>query len=329
MDAFSGIGAVDQRLDIVVVLDRTRVILQVGAIAFDVVPECGKVVVLHFGEHIGHDRDLLDVPLAGRIRRPIGFAHLHRHELGHVEARLGNSQGERGHGLAFGLVDVVAHTIGKRQDRSDADDTDRAREGSQEGAALLGHQVIEGKGKRRHEGHGRILLPALRRVSVELRLHFFVGICTNRRIGALSGPIPSITFLLGKLRAFRSGKGRGVVGDAPVRQADNAVRITLGKFRVVGNHDDQAVLGDFGKKVHHLDAGFRIQGAGRFVSKHDIGVVDERTGNRNALHLTTGKLVGFLVDMLAQTDALERPSCTLLALFGVHSGKRKRQLHVG
>ena len=37
----------------------------------------------------------------------------------------------------------------------------------------------------------------------------------------------------------------GVVGDLTVLETDDAVGVLLGELRVVGDHDDQAVVGHF------------------------------------------------------------------------------------
>ncbi len=97
----------------------------------------------------------------------------------------------------------------------------------------------------------------------------------------------------------------------------------------MGDHDNQAVLGDFGEQVHNLDAGLGVKGAGGLVGEQNLGVVDEGAGNGHALHLSAGKLAGLFVGMLREADAVELFERTPLALLGGHARKRQRQLDVG
>ena len=97
---------------------------------------------------------------------------------------------------------------------------------------------------------------------------------------------------------------------------------------IVRDHDDQAVACNILEQVHDLHGRCRIQGAGRLVCQHDLGVVDQGTGNRHALHLSTRKLARALVNMLAQADFLQRLARTLAAFGMSHARERERQLHV-
>ena len=124
-------------------------------------------------------------------------------------------------------------------------------------------------------------------------------------------------------------EGVGVGRDDAVREVHDAICVLLRKFRVVRNHDDQTIVGDLGEQVHDLNARFGIERAGGLVCQQDLGVVDKRAGDGDALHLTAGKLAGALVDVVAEADLLQRLDGTLLALLRGDAGKRQGELDVG
>ena len=97
---------------------------------------------------------------------------------------------------------------------------------------------------------------------------------------------------------------------------------------IVRDHDDQAIARNLLEQVHDLYGRCRVQGAGRLVCQHDLGVVDEGASNGHALHLSARKLARALVHMLAQANCLKRLARTLTTLGMAHTRKRKRQLHV-
>ena len=91
-----------------------------------------------------------------------------------------------------------------------------------------------------------------------------------------------------------------------VGQVHDAGGVLFGQLGVVRDHDDQAVVCDFGEQVHDLDARFGIERARGFVGQQDFGVVDEGAGDGHALHLAAGQLAGLLVDVVAQAHLLQR-----------------------
>ena len=100
------------------------------------------------------------------------------------------------------------------------------------------------------------------------------------------------------------------------------------QLRIVRDHDDQAVARHVLEQIHDLHGRRRVQGPGRLVSQHDLGIVDQGTGDGHALHLSARKLARALVNVLAQADFLQRLARTLAALGMPHARERKRQLHV-
>ncbi len=55
--------------------------------------------------------------------------------------------------------------------------------------------------------------------------------------------------------------------------------------------------------------GFVIEGAGRLVADDDFGIVDEGTGDGDALLLAAGKLAGQGGVALAEADVIEHFPC--------------------
>ena len=96
----------------------------------------------------------------------------------------------------------------------------------------------------------------------------------------------------------------------------------------MGDHDDQAVLGNLLEQVHDLHGSGRVEGAGGLVGKENLRVVDEGAGNGHALHLAAGKLARALVHVLAQADALQGLLGATLALGAADAREREGQLDV-
>ena len=75
--------------------------------------------------------------------------------------------------------------------------------------------------------------------------------------------------------------------------------------------------------VHNLNAGLGVKRARRFVGKDDFGVVHQGTCDGDALHLAAGKLVGLLVHVFAQANALKRLDGAAASLGTLDAGKRE------
>ena len=97
----------------------------------------------------------------------------------------------------------------------------------------------------------------------------------------------------------------------------------------MGDHDDEAVVGDFGEQVHDLDARLGIERAGGLVGKEDFRVVDEGAGDGDALHLAAGKLARLLVDVVGKPHLPQGFDGARAALGARHARKRERELDVG
>ena len=63
-----------------------------------------------------------------------------------------------------------------------------------------------------------------------------------------------------------------------------------------------AALGELFHHQQHLAGQFRIERRGHLVEQHHLGLHGERTGDRDALLLATGEVVGIAVELLGEAD---------------------------
>ena len=96
-----------------------------------------------------------------------------------------------------------------------------------------------------------------------------------------------------------------VRNNAPISKFHDARGILMGQFRVVSDHNYQALAGHLLQQVHHLHRRGGVQCASGLVGQHNFGVIDQRTRNGHALHLPTRQLRGPLVRMLRQTHSFQ------------------------
>ena len=159
---------------------------------------------------------------------------------------------------------------------------------------LLRLEVVEGEAERRREGHAGLLLAAV---------------------------------LPGLLRAV-GAVGHGVARNFAVQEADYARGVALRELRVVRDHYDELIPGYLLQELHYLHARLRVERARGLVGEEDIRVVYERAGYGDALHLAAGHLVGLLVYLVAEADALEDPYGPLAPLRLVDARNCQRELDV-
>ena len=122
--------------------------------------------------------------------------------------------------------------------------------------------------------------------------------------------------------------GVGVGHHLAVHEVDDAGGVALCKLGIVGDHDDEPVVGDFLQDVHDLFRGLRVQRARGLVGEDDVGVVDDCTRNRNPLHLTARHLVGLFAELVAETHSFECVGGELLFLLVGDTGNRERELDI-
>ena len=111
------------------------------------------------------------------------------------------------------------------------------------------------------------------------------------------------------LEAGQHGLGRRVVdvtGDPPVGEQDHPVRVGRGR-RVVRDHDDRAaeLAHRAAQEAQHLGARARVEVAGGLVGEHDLGLGDQRAGDRDALLLAAGQLAGPVREPLTEPEGVD------------------------
>ena len=95
-----------------------------------------------------------------------------------------------------------------------------------------------------------------------------------------------------------------VADDLAVAHDDDAFAIGR-DVEFVRDHDERdAAVVEFLKQAHDLDAGARVEIAGRFVGQQQFGRVDQGAGNGNALLLSAGKLVRMMMPRAVSTERI-------------------------
>ena len=91
-------------------------------------------------------------------------------------------------------------------------------------------------------------------------------------------------------RLFRRDLVLFHVGDHfPVFEFDDAVGVRFSEFPIVRNDEDEFIFGKFFQRIENLPPRCRIERARRFVRHDDLGFLDERAGDRDALFLSARK----------------------------------------
>ena len=239
----------------------------------------------------GCDVLLLHEIISVRLDIPDG---LHgKDDAGQVPRLRINGQRIAVHRLFLDLVDVILESGGESQDQGDADDTDGSRKGGQKSPSLLGQKVVQAKAKgcgQVHRGLSQVLVD-------------------------------------GRLLALDRER-IGVGYDLAVLETDDAVRVFLSQLRVMGDHDDQAVIGHFLEQIHDLNGGLGVQSAGGLVREEYLGVIDQGAGDGDTLHLSAGHLVGLFVGLLLEADLVEGVKSHLSALVSRNTADGQSQLDV-
>src|SRR3954454_24137579 len=103
--------------------------------------------------------------------------------------------------------------------------------------------------------------------------------------------------------------------DFSIHERDPSLR-ARGDGGIVRDQDDRLVVrGELFEDGDDVGAGFLIEVAGRLVREDERWIVDQRTGDGDALALATRELFGTMLRALLQADALERFERALTALF--------------
>ena len=105
--------------------------------------------------------------------------------------------------------------------------------------------------------------------------------------------------------------GNAVGDDQAVADLDDAVG-GFGQFRRVGDDDDgMALVVHLPQRRHHFLAALAVERAGRLVGQNDLAAVHQRPGDRHALLLAAGELVGQMIEPVAEpqrASAASRPA---------------------
>ena len=98
-----------------------------------------------------------------------------------------------------------------------------------------------------------------------------------------------------------------VADDAALVELDHAAAHVVDHLAVVGDDDDRrAGLVDPVEQLHHADRGDRVEVAAGLVGEQQRRVVDEGAGDRDALLLAAGELVGVAVQLGREADQAQR-----------------------
>src|SRR5580765_6464128 len=114
----------------------------------------------------------------------------------------------------------------------------------------------------------------------------------------------------------------------PVAEAQQAPPVARHVCLVRHEHDGHALAVELLEEGHDLDAGVRVERAGRLVGEDDQRLGDERARDRHALLLPARELGRMVARPLGKADALEHPHGTLEALFLRHAGVEQGQLDI-
>src|SRR5690606_31869368 len=126
---------------------------------------------------------------------------------------------------------------------------------------------------------------------------------TGRAAAARSGFRAARATAAGETSCGRSG----VRDDRAVRETDRAPRARGEVWIVRDEHERRAALAV--ELLEQLDDGLARAGVevpGRLVGEQDLGLVDERARERDALLLPAGKLGRIMVEPIAEPDAAEQ-----------------------
>ena len=117
--------------------------------------------------------------------------------------------------------------------------------------------------------------------------------------------------------------------DLAVAQSDDAAGVR-GDFVLVGDDHDGASVGvEVVEDAHHFLGRCRVECAGRFVGKDQRRVGGDRSGDRDALLLSTRELRRCVLDPIGQSDEIQRLEGQAPPLGFRHLGVDEREFDVG
>src|SRR5262245_3945207 len=149
-----------------------------------------------------------------------------------------------------------------------------------------------------------------------------------------SSGVHEIVGLCLQLLELVSGRATGLDGSirahATITEPDDPRAVFRDVTFVRHEHDRQPALDvQLLKDVHHLDAGPRVEVAGRLVGEQQHRVGNERARDRDALLLSARHLVRMVIDARTEADRFERGLRQLMALRSFDpAGIKERELDV-
>ena len=112
-----------------------------------------------------------------------------------------------------------------------------------------------------------------------------------------------------------------------VENADVAGGVILHLLEVMGDDDDQLILGHLTEQLNDLSGGLTVQVTRGLVAKEDGGILGQGAGDDGSLLLTARELASLVVDVALQPHAAEQLHGPLPSRLGVLDAQ-ERQLHV-
>ena len=247
-------------------------------------------------------------PLADRVDvvrlQPRRLAHAHADP---AAAKVPGADHDhvRAGGPDLGL-DLLLCAPAEGDHRDDGGNPDDHAQHGQAGSHLVAAERLERDPKHHQHGHRSDLVSR----------YAVWGTDAADAASALSGGRAANSSLATRRDAFgRSGEDPAVV------EADDPVAV-LGDVRLVRDqqHRDAALLIQTLEDVHHLDAGARVQVAGRLVRQEDGGLVDQGAGNRHPLLLAARELVREVIHPVVEPDRVQHLASPRVTRRSVHAG---------
>ena len=122
--------------------------------------------------------------------------------------------------------------------------------------------------------------------------------------------------------------GVAVVNDTPILQPDDPLGLHRNGVVVGDEHHGVPLPVQLLQHPQHLAAGVAVQRAGGLVGQNDRRVTRQSTCNGDTLLLAAGKLVGLVLELIAQPYPLKRGGRAALALSQGDARVHQRHFHV-
>ena len=107
------------------------------------------------------------------------------------------------------------------------------------------------------------------------------------------------------------------------KQDSAGVTCRLDRMR---DHDDRlTVCVELTEDIKQAVSGFGIERTSRFIGEQELGFCDDRAGDRGALLLTAGDLIGKLIEQIMNAEHLCHRLEPLLHIVILHAGEHERQ----